>query len=47
MLRALFYPSKVKFYTDNVRAPVTNSMSAVLASLVGEAADGEAAGAVW
>ena len=27
-LKALFYPRKVKFYTDNVRASVTNYMSA-------------------
>ena len=27
MFKALFYPWEVKFYTDNVRASVTNSMS--------------------
>ena len=27
MFKALFYPRQVKFYTDNVRATVTNSMS--------------------
>ena len=27
MFKTLFYPRKVKFYTDNVRASVTNSMS--------------------
>ena len=27
MFKALFYPRQVKFYTDNVRASVTNSMS--------------------
>ena len=27
MFKALFYPSQVKFYTDNVSASVTNSMS--------------------
>ena len=27
MFKALFYPRHVKFYTDNVRASVTNSMS--------------------
>ena len=27
MLKALFYPREMKFYTDNVRASVTNSMS--------------------
>ena len=28
MFRATFYPPKKLFYTDNVRASVTNSMSA-------------------
>ena len=28
MSKALFYSRQVKFYTDNVRASVTNSMSA-------------------
>ena len=27
MFSAAFYPKEVKFYTDNVRASVTNSMS--------------------
>ena len=27
MFKALFYPMEAKFYTDNVRASVTNSMS--------------------
>ena len=28
MFKAIFYPSEVKFYTANVHASVTNSMSA-------------------
>ena len=27
MFKAIFYPRKVKFYTDNVRVSVTNFMS--------------------
>ena len=30
MFKAIFYPREVKFYTDNVRVSVTNSMSALL-----------------
>ena len=33
MFKALFYPRQVTFYTDNVRASVTNSMSAVHCTL--------------